>query len=82
MLVAVALGGETELPALYALSNQRLVIVTGCHPGCGEYATVVGATRERAMFIDRTFVIDQHGAVTILIVTQQDITLGQTGCRE
>ena len=82
VLGPVDLGREAELPAPCSPSDRELILVVDVDPRGGEDPAVVGATGPGAMLVDRAFVVDQHRAVTVLVVAEDDVAAGPSRCRE
>jgi hypothetical protein len=70
---------EREPPLCSPGRDERLVAQ---HPGSGEDAAVVRTACPRTMVVDRARAVDQHRAVAILVITQDDVTGGSSRCRE
>ena len=78
----VSRGGEVELPASRLSFNQSPVAAVDCEPGSGKAPAVVGAAGSGAVRVDRARVVDQHRAMTALVVSEQDVAVGEPRRRE
>ena len=77
----VGRSGSSEPPAPRLLCDQNfgVVFVGGeVESSRGEHATVVCSTGPWTMLIDRTPVVDQHRAMPVLVVAEQNVAWGQT----
>ncbi len=82
VLDVVDLGREIELPALRPSGDGGLGLVVEVDPGRGKDPAVVGAARPGPVLVDRAGALDQHRAVPVLVVAEEDVAPWQPGRRE
>jgi len=74
----VSPGGEAEPPSARLPSDEGLVVVA-FEPGSRKDPAIVRSAGPGPVLVDRTVVVDQHGAVPPLVVAQEDMAEGQSG---
>ena len=78
---AIDVVGEAELPAPHPAADLDLGFVAGIDldPGRGEDPAVVCATRRAAGARRSSTAVDQHRAVTVLVVAEHHVAFGSPG---
>ena len=74
--------GELESPLPRAFGDGGLFGVVELDTTRGEDSTVVRAARTRPVVVDRARAVDEHRAVTSLVVSEHHVTGGPARCRE
>ena len=64
---------EPQVGSGCAAIDVRLRRIVHPKTACREHAAVIGPTRLRSVLVDRTHAVDQHRAMTVLVVTHHDV---------
>ena len=79
MFLAAFFAFVIEFPLLGTIRDFRLVLPVDRNTRRGKNPAIIIAAGLRTIFINGSFVVDQHGAVSLVVITHEDMTAWQAG---
>src|SRR5260370_2647329 len=79
MFLSACFTFEMEFPRFDTMRYFSLSLLINRNTRRGKNPAIIIATGLRAMFVNRAFVVDQHGAVPLVAITHEHVPLRQAG---
>src|SRR5260370_38769824 len=77
MFLSACFTFEMEFPRFDTMRYFSLSLLINRNTRRGKNPAIIIATGLRAMFVNRAFVVDQHGAVPLVAITHEHVPLRQ-----
>lgn len=74
--------GVAEPPPFHLVLDIGLRLIANIQTSCREHPAVIRAAGDGPVLVNGARIIDEHGAVPVLVVSHQHVTFRQSWCRE